>query len=357
MSWHGIEGHDGIVEQFRTVLARDRLASSFLFVGPAGVGKATFARKFAQALLCSARPAEAMDPCETCPSCVQVKAGTHPDVISVAKPADKSEIPVDRILGPKEHRLREGLIYDLSLRPFMGGRKVAILDDADVLNEEGANALLKTLEEPPPRSVLILVGTSPARQLPTIRSRCQLVRFAPLPTSTVADILVQQGLVSDPGLAAQAAVASEGSVQRALELADPALWPLRGALFQRLAGLPADTLGLAHALTSGTEAVGTEAAARRARLRILLGFALEFFRALLMEASGAAPPADAELAGAVRSALAGRPMTVESIEASVQRTLDALEQIDRMVHYMAIVEAWADALAAPMESDSTFGLA
>lgn len=345
MTWHGIEGHDGVVELFRTALARERLASSFLFAGPAGVGKATFARKLAQTLLCSRRPAEAMDPCEACPSCAQVRAGTHPDVIALAKPADRSEIPVELIIGPKEHRLREGLIHDLSLRPFMGGRKVAILDDADLLNEEGANALLKTLEEPPPRSVLILVGTSPARQLPTIRSRCQLVRFAPLPVAAVASILTTQELVSDPDLAARAAAASEGSVQRAVDLADPELWPLRQALFEHLGQLPADSLALAQTMTAGAEAAGSEAPPRRARLRILLGFALDYFRALLLNSSGAAPPADAELAQAVR-AVARRPFHPEQIEEAIQRTLDALEHIDRMAHYVALVEAWADALAA-----------
>ncbi len=68
-----------------------------------------------------------------------------------------------------------------------------MIDDADYLNAEGANALLKTLEEPPPRSVLILIGTSPAKQLPTIRSRCQLIRFRPLPIETVAELLVVEG--------------------------------------------------------------------------------------------------------------------------------------------------------------------
>ena len=79
-----------------------------------------------------------------------------------------------------------------------------MIDDADYLNAEGANALLKTLEEPPPRSVLILIGTSPAKQLPTIRSRCQLIRFQPLPIEVVAQLLVSSGAVSDAAEAAAA---------------------------------------------------------------------------------------------------------------------------------------------------------
>ncbi len=80
--------------------------------------------------------------------------------------------------------MREGLCHDIALKPFMGGRKVAIIDDADDLNEEGANCLLKTLEEPPPHSVLILIGTSAERQLPTIRSRARRFVFSRSPNTS-----------------------------------------------------------------------------------------------------------------------------------------------------------------------------
>ena len=166
MTWQGIHGHDDVVEKFRRALARQRLASSFLFAGPAGIGKRTFAIRLAQALLCPERPEAALDPCGTCHSCTMALAGTHPDVDLVGKPADKAFLPVELLLGDREHRGREGLCHRIALRPFLGGRKIAVIDDADALNAEGANCLLKTLEEPPPRSVLILVGTSPAKQFP-----------------------------------------------------------------------------------------------------------------------------------------------------------------------------------------------
>ena len=235
MSWHGIEGHDQIVELFRRAIERGRLASSFLFAGPAGIGKRSFAVKLAQAMLCQQRPEEALDPCETCQSCTMVLAGTHPDLDIVAKPADKAEIPVALFIGDHEHRRQEGLCHNIALKPFMGGRKIALIDDADLLNEEGANCLLKTLEEPPPQSLLILIGTSPAKQLPTIRSRCQLVRFQPLAIETVAELLLRQGLAPDAAQARRLAQHSEGSVGRALELADPALWAFRSTLYGHLA--------------------------------------------------------------------------------------------------------------------------
>ena len=163
MSWQGILGHDAVAEQFRRALARGRLASSFLFVGPSGIGKRTFALKLAQALLCSRRPEAELAPCGECSSCIQLLAGTHPDLLQVARPKDKSFLPLELLIGDKEHRMRQGLCHDIALKPFMGGRRVAILNDADYLNAEGANSLLKTLEEPPPRSVLILIALAPAR--------------------------------------------------------------------------------------------------------------------------------------------------------------------------------------------------
>ncbi len=188
-----------MVEQFRRALARGRLASSFLFAGPEGIGKRTFALKLAQAMLCTTRPEETLDPCGTCPSCVQVAAGTHPDLHLVGKPEDKSFIPLELLIGDREHRRREGLCHNIGLKPYLGGRKIAMIDDADYLNAEGANSLLKTLEEPPPRSVLILIGTSPAKQLPTIRSRCQLIRFRPLPIQDGRRVVGVEGVCGRSG--------------------------------------------------------------------------------------------------------------------------------------------------------------
>ena len=235
MTWHGIIGHDRIVEQFRRALSRRRLASSFLFAGPEGIGKRTFAVKLAQALLCENSPEEALDPCGNCPGCIQVDAGTHPDFQLISKPDDKSFIPLELLIGDKEHRRREGLCRHIALKPYMGRRKIAVIDDADYLNAEGANALLKTLEEPPPRSVLILIGASPAKQLPTIRSRCQLVRFQPLDADAVAQLLSAQGIAENAAEARRLAQSSNGSMDRAAELADPELWRFRDVLFERLA--------------------------------------------------------------------------------------------------------------------------
>src|SRR5262249_49963034 len=197
MPWNGLVGHDEIAERFRRALAEGRLAHTFLFVGPEGIGKRSFALALAQALLCQRRAAGLLDPFGQCPSCVQVHAGTNPDLIAVSRPEGKRDIPVGILKGDKDYPAEQSLLFNLGLRPFYGGRKVAILDDADFLNPEGANCLLKTLEEPPPASLLVLISTSAEKQLPTIRSRAQLVRFRPLTEEQVAKLLVGRQTVSD----------------------------------------------------------------------------------------------------------------------------------------------------------------
>src|SRR5262245_57916847 len=118
MPWQEILGHDRLVEQFRRALRRERLASTFLFVGPTGVGKRTFALKLAQGLLCDNVPPARLEPCGHCAACQQVAAGTHPDVEVVSRPADKAFIPLATLIGEDERRMREGLCYNISLKPF-----------------------------------------------------------------------------------------------------------------------------------------------------------------------------------------------------------------------------------------------
>jgi len=343
--WQDIEGHDDVVEQFRRALARGRLASSFLFAGPAGVGKRTFALKLAQAMLCRSKPEEALDPCGSCPSCAQAKAGTHADLGVIVKPEGKSFIPLELLIGDADHRRREGLCHDMSLKPSMGGRKIAVIDDADYLNAEGANALLKTLEEPPPRSVLILIGTTAAKQLPTIRSRCQLVRFRPLPTDVVARLLVSNSLVTDTDRARRLAQYSEGSIQRALELADPELWTFRDSLCERLSDSAIDGVRLARAVAAFVDEAGKVASARRARLRQVVAFAAEFHRRLLRSLCGAASSEDSELENHVNQALRNGQHSPRSVAARLDRCLDAAAQIDRNANQATLIECWVDDLA------------
>lgn len=344
MTWQTIEGHDRVVEQFRRALERGRLASSFLFVGPSGIGKRSFAVALARTLLCETRPEAAMDPCGHCPACAQVAAGTHPDLIQVAKPKDKAFLPVELFIGDREHRMREGLCYEIGLKPFAGGRKIAIIDDADYFNAEGANSLLKTLEEPPPRSVLILIGTSPARQLPTIRSRCQLVRFEPLSEDLVAKLLVAQGHAADATEARRMAAHAEGSPQRAVELAEAELWKFRETLLSALASGVFEPRRLAEAVGAFVDEAGRDAPPRRARLRLVAGFATEFFRGWLVARHEGKASQDAALGWFVKDAQDKLRCADAALIAATERCLDVLEQIDRNANQATLIECWMDDL-------------
>lgn len=140
----GIRGHDAVVEQFRRSLQQGRLATTFLFVGPEGVGKRTFAKQLAKSMLCSTRDESELNPCCQCPECLQVDSDTHPDLQLIRKPDERAFIPVETFIGDREHRMRAGLCHFISLTPSSGKRRIAIIDDADWLNQEGANSLLKT---------------------------------------------------------------------------------------------------------------------------------------------------------------------------------------------------------------------
>lgn len=346
MTWQEIQGHDQVVEQFRQAVRRGRLASTFLFVGPPGIGKHTFALKLAQALLCENSPADDLDPCGQCPACQQVAARTHPDLILIAKPNDKSFIPVELLIGDREHRMREGLCHDIALKPYCGGRKISVIDDADFLNQEGANCMLKTLEEPPPKSVIILVGSSEQKQLPTIRSRSQVVRFRPLPQETIAQLLVSKGLVDDPQLAARLAAMSEGSLRRALELADEALDEFRAALLSHLSEPQADSVEFAKSVGPFVEQAGKEAPPRRARMHQMFGMAADFYRQLMRSLSGLPIDGDQALVHAVQAAYAVWPGDEEAAAACLERCLEAQMQVQANANQATLIDCWLDDLAA-----------
>ena len=345
MTWHSIEGHDDVVEKFRRALARRRLASSFLFTGPSGVGKRTFALMLAQAILCEVRPEAELDPCEECPSCIQVKAESHPDLLLVSKPKDKMLLPVELLIGDKEHRNRRGMCHDIAMKPSSGRRKIAVIDDADFLNPEGANSLLKTLEEPPPRSVLILIGTSPAKQLPTIRSRCQLIRFRPLSSEMVAELLERQGLVEDPSAARRLAAHGSGSPGKAMEMVSSELWDFRARLMERLADPVPDSVRLAKAVLAFVGEAGTEPSARRQAVRQAIEAGTDFYRHLLRGLVGHPPSGEGELRRAVDRAMQNWPGDETTAAECLERCLQATRQSERNAHPANLLECWLDDLA------------
>lgn len=171
MSLANILGQEQAVEVFKNILSHGRLGHSYIFAGPAGVGKFLFAKELAKYLLC-----EKGSGCQDCRACLQVDHLTHPSLRIIKTAGKEKYIPIERVREMEQ---------EIRLKPFIGrptgspgGRyKIFIIDNADLLSDPASNALLKTLEEPPPYSLLILVTARTEALLSTVYSRCQVIRF------------------------------------------------------------------------------------------------------------------------------------------------------------------------------------
>jgi DNA polymerase-3 subunit delta' len=331
MTWDRIRGHDRARLQLQMAYRHQRLAHAYLFVGPPGIGKHLFAREVAKALLCESPPA-AFTACDRCPACLQVVAHTHPDCKHAAKPEDKAEFPIDTI--------RE-LCDELSQRPIRGSRKIAIVDDADDFNEEAANAFLKMLEEPPTGSLLILISTSTDRQLPTILSRCQLVKFQPLADDDIQAILAEQG-VEEPNQRMQLARMAGGSVARALALNDPALGEFRQFLLNELTAARPDSLAISQRWIPFAEEAGSSGAEQRARTDAIVHVMLDLFRAALRVSLGATESAsDARENAAIRTLAAQGPeRLMESMDAALAAELNNQRRLQLALLIEQLADRW-----------------
>uniref|UniRef100_A0A7C3SK32 DNA polymerase III subunit delta n=1 Tax=Desulfobacca acetoxidans TaxID=60893 RepID=A0A7C3SK32_9BACT len=223
-----ILGQERVIGYLKAARRAGRLAHAYLFLGPEGVGKETTARALAAALNCEAALADG-DACGACPSCVRLAAGTHPDYLEI-RPTSEGRQPQIKIEQIRE--LRRLTAYP----PMAGGWRAALIKPAEALNDAAANALLKTLEEPPPQHLLILTGGVEADLFPTIVSRCQKLAFAPLPIPLVEEELVKKGLPR-PQATLLAAI-SGGSLGRALALDPEELLRCRDHIVADLRRLP-----------------------------------------------------------------------------------------------------------------------
>ncbi len=311
-------------------MSAGRFPHAFLFVGPPGVGKSLFARTLAQALLCETNPELMLEPCGRCPSCLQIVADSHPDVLLVNKPEDRQELPVRAI---------RDLCIDLGLKPMRGHRRVAIVADGDDMSEEAANAFLKTLEEPPPGSVLILIGDSADAQIATVVSRCRVLRFDPLSTEDLSAILLEDGLVASPEDAASLADRAGGSVARAKALADPEVGPFRREMIDTLTASGGfDPVQLAGRMDAFCKEGGKEAGPQRERAYVVLGELGRLWRGVLWQTAGLeAPSLDPAEAGSIAS-LAAR-LEPEDVFVLADRCLAAAAEVGRNASRTVVIQS------------------
>ena len=176
MAFRDIIGQDKAINILVRTMQRGRIASSYLFAGEPGIGKKCTALTLAKALNCLTSPADA---CDECSSCKKIGSGIHPDFLLISP--ESGQIRVEEIRAIDEM---------LSLKAFEGRYKVVIVDDADTMNQYAANAFLKTLEEPPEDSLIILVSSNPGRLPDTIRSRCSRINFTPLSSTACERVIL-----------------------------------------------------------------------------------------------------------------------------------------------------------------------
>ncbi len=344
MDWNSFVGHERQRTWFRNAIQNNRLASTFLMVGPDGIGKRTFARLIAKTMLCTGSDPSAFAPCSRCEACAQIDASTHPDLIEVARRPDKTGLVMEQLVGEGDRRMREGLCYELRMKPYSGRRKIAVVDDADTIAEEGANSLLKTLEEPPPGSLIFLISTSVQRQLPTIRSRCQMARFQPLSADNLAQLILRHGMADTPENASSLAAQAGGSMATVANWTNEELKSFRSELFHQLIQRPLDFTKLAKAVQGNMESVGTDSQPRRERLKVILDFALQFYRA------GMETKLNSQSTTSDNRSLSSQYGHLVSLHSdafvlAIQRCMEAREHLDRMVSPASLIEAWAADLA------------
>jgi DNA polymerase-3 subunit delta' len=214
-------GNEDAKDTLRRLLTSGRVPGSLLFTGQDGVGKKLFALELAKALNCRNRAG--VEACDECSSCVRIANSSFQPF---SDPSDNRERMIwsehgdVAMVRPYLHIIRVKPVRELereaNFRPFEGAARVFIIEDAEYMNDQAANALLKTLEEPPPTTNLILTTTNPSALLATIRSRCQVIRFAPVSAAEIEKFLMKQKELSanDAGLLAHT---SQGSIGRACD--------------------------------------------------------------------------------------------------------------------------------------------
>ena len=237
-----------------------------------------------------------------------------------------------------------GLCYQLNLKPAQANRQIAIIDDADSMQDEAANALLKTLEEPPPGSVLILLASNPKKILPTIHSRCQTILFHPLDDLQVQQILLDTNTATTADQAWLMASLAGGSVEVALRRIDDEFVEVREKICQLLPAFyqaPHELAVVVEAYVSRPK----ESAPQRERFQQIAEIVLSIFHLMLLRTIGSDCAGDPLAQTTMQAMLDHWVGDEETMIACVDRTIDAVTQLNANANIKTLIDAWFDDLA------------
>ena len=275
-----VRGYDTLLRQIETSVREGRYAHAYLLVGPPQVGKHTLAVNMAQAVNCLSSN---HIPCGECTQCLHIARGHHADVRIIEVQREEEDGPSRREIGIGDVREVQ---HQASLKPYEGKHRVFVFDGAEHMSEEAANALLKTLEEPPPQVLLILVTSREEALLPTIRSRCQRLELKPLPVAQVANELVSNHSLPDEQAETLARL-SMGRLGWAVSAVNnPSVLEKRNEEIERIAQLPGTSLEERFNYASGLASLYSR---NRIAAGELLFLWLRWWRDLLLIKEGAEP--------------------------------------------------------------------
>ena len=261
MSFAKIRGQDSALSFLKASLKNNRLSHAYIFCGPEGSGKFLAALNFAKAIMC--QNALSCEPCDKCPSCKKIDAKSHPDLFVLRPEKEGGSVKIDDI---------RQLIKDIYLKPFEAKKKVYIIDEAQSMKHEAANALLKTLEEPPTDSTLILITDNLKSLFHTIVSRSQVVRFYPLKADVIKDILIKEHALEEYKAHVLSKLAS-GRLGEAVKYKDDNLFQNRSLIINKVSKRSFSELSFDEL--------------PKEKMKLCLGIMLTWFRDILSAKAGA----------------------------------------------------------------------
>jgi len=326
LSWKDIIGHESQIKYLIQAWKTNRLGQAYFFHGPDGVGKRTLAIEFGKALLCQSNVN--FEACGVCASCKLVEAENHPDLQMNGCPKEVHEFP---------RELMKEICEGFFLKASRGGAKVLVIDDCDLLNEESGNIFLKSLEEPPPHSIIFLIGTSLERQLETILSRCQKLAFHGLNQNQIAKVFEKNQIEGGFDLN-KIASACGGSVSQAIMLTDPEFSQLEDSFFAEIIMPTPDPVKVVKMVMDFIDGAGKETSAQRTRARWLVHGTLSWLRGQIVLKSttdDSKPRLRFQLPSTIN---------VEKILAMLEACFQAEYQIQRRVQLSLTIQWWIDGL-------------